>query len=114
MYQDRGMLKWQGFFLSEHTEQIARDKYEAKKVEKPILDACQIEENEQKILYAMEFCYYLKFTLWRNGFIEDIKVRVIQLDDINKIVKSAEEDGNPHFIPFDSIISVEVLEQKII
>ena len=114
MYQDRGMLKWQGFFLSEHTEQIARDKYEAKKVKKPILDASQIEEIERNILYAMEFCYYLKLKIWKNGFIKEMKIRVIHLDDINKIVRSAEEDGNPHFIPFDSIISVEVLNQKII
>ena len=25
-YQDRGMAKWQGFFLSEHTSEIAKEK----------------------------------------------------------------------------------------
>lgn len=24
-YQDRGMMKWQGFFLSEHTSEIHQD-----------------------------------------------------------------------------------------
>lgn len=24
-YQDRGMMKWQGFFLSEHTAEMRRD-----------------------------------------------------------------------------------------
>lgn len=25
LYQDRGMMKWQGFFLSEHTSEIKKD-----------------------------------------------------------------------------------------
>ena len=35
MYQDRGMQKWQGFMLSEHTGMIVEDDYENKKVPKP-------------------------------------------------------------------------------
>ena len=27
-YQDRGMMKWQGFFLSEHTTEIKKDQSE--------------------------------------------------------------------------------------
>ena len=25
LYQDRGMMKWQGFFLSEHTSEIKKE-----------------------------------------------------------------------------------------
>jgi hypothetical protein len=43
-YKDRGLLKWQGFFLSDHTETIAKDKRKTSYIvaERPQMDEGEI------------------------------------------------------------------------
>ena len=43
-YQDRGMLKWQGFFLSDHTSALNQEKQEAIPVRRPQQRAAEISE----------------------------------------------------------------------
>lgn len=108
MYQDRGMLKWQGFMLSEHTADIAYADHEAKKVEKPLLDEYQIEEYEQLITASLESNDYLRIEAWKNGFIDEIIIKVNYIDHHTKNLIGLDEYNQSHIISFQSIIDVQI------
>lgn len=101
-------MKWQGFMLSEHTADIGRANYEAKKVTKPILDEYQIEEFESRINEAMEYNLPLKVSVWHHGFITEIILKVHYLNDIKKQIHAVDIDGEVHYISFDDIVGVEI------
>ena len=46
---DRGMMKYQGFFMTEHSELLKEAKRDYYKVEKPVISQEQIEEFERLI-----------------------------------------------------------------
>lgn len=109
MYQDRGMMKWQGFFLSEHTEDIGRAAYEAKKEKKPQLDEYQIEEFETLIANSMDSDYFLRMRLWKDGFIRERVVKVNFIDHITKNLIALDKENQSHIISFNSIIDVQLI-----
>ncbi|AEV94721.1 hypothetical protein [Pediococcus claussenii] len=47
-YQDRGMVKWQGFYLSDHTQRIERDakveRKRAERIKKPPMERGEVLE----------------------------------------------------------------------
>lgn len=65
-YQDRGMTKWQGFYLSDHTVAIKQQKYKIKQIPK--------EKQPQPIsLIKQRLCYAFK-----NNY-----AVIIQLNELN-------------------------------
>lgn len=57
-YHDRGMLKWQGYFLSDHTSALRRERQRHPEVEQPQLPAEQIGQrlarawNKQTVVHV--------------------------------------------------------------
>ena len=45
-YQDRGMMKWMGFFLSEHTTSLDEENSIEKKLHTPVREEWEVEEYE--------------------------------------------------------------------
>ena len=109
-YQDRGMLKWQGFMLSDHLEDIEKVNHDSKKIEKPLLDEYQIEEYEIRICEAMEYNSALKISIWVDGFIEEKIVKVHYLDNVKKQIRAKDSKDYAHIINFTDIIGVEINE----
>lgn len=53
-YQDRGMMKWQGFYLSDHTSSLQKvDKKDQMKLNRTHSDKMEIEEIEKIINTAV-------------------------------------------------------------
>ena len=101
-YQDRKMKKWQGFFLSDHTMAINKDK-QKRSVKHPVKDTMSIEEISLLLLkaYGNHRMVHLQVKVMNsdnqlpadicgfvNGYIEDgiiVDGQKITLEDINNI-----------------------------
>lgn len=84
---DRGIIKWQPFqSLASANEIMQSLVLEKSKIAKPCLSEEEITEIEDKIIEA----YYNKeniiISYFKNGFIQVIKTKVIQIDHVYKLV----------------------------
>jgi hypothetical protein len=106
---DRGNKKWTSFFIPEHVEMLQkyleRDYY---KTPKPLIDEYQVQEIEEKILYAAEYHFPVKFDVWIEGFVEEVRGYIHYLDPILKEVRVKDHEGNVERVKFKNIINVEV------
>ncbi|MCM3790519.1 YolD-like family protein [Domibacillus indicus] len=73
LYQDRGMMKWQGLILSEHAEMISREKNKPVKREL-LFDEQQLEEFDQLIHSSIHLEKEIVFEL--NTFGDDSLLKV--------------------------------------
>lgn len=62
--------------LPEHLTQLKQDLLDVSKIEKPSLDAQQIEEMDIIVSEALEFNKELVLKLFNNGFVENVAGRV--------------------------------------
>lgn len=109
LHYDRGNKKWTSLMIPEHVDmlrQFANEEYY--KTPKPMLDPYQIQEIEEKIHYAMEYHYPIKFDVWYDGFVEDVRGFVYYLDPIRKEIRVKDNEGNIEYVKFDNIVKVEV------
>ena len=106
--KDRGMKKWQGFFMTEHVEELQGVDYDSFIQDKPVLDEYQIAELESKIHFAMEYNLFLDITLWLDGDQIEKVIRVHHLDNIKKKIRGKGENGDIEIIDFENIIDVKV------
>jgi len=107
--KDRGLKKWTAFMLPEHVEMMKefdRDDF----VRKPIIDEDMIQEFESRIQYATESRCRIVFTLWHEGFTEEICGYIHRLDPISKEIWIKDEVGRVRRIKFEDIIDVQVAE----
>ncbi|WP_042348450.1 YolD-like family protein [Bacillus massiliigorillae] len=104
-YQDRGMMKWQGFVLSEHSEDISY--HDRKKISPIILDEQTIEQFNEMLQESHEYHSPLKITSSNpNNLYDAIKYSigyVWKYDAIKKGIVVKQEDGTQEFIAIDSI-----------
>jgi hypothetical protein len=95
--------------IPEHVEMLReineKDYY---KTSKPLLDPYQIQEFEEKIHYAMEYHYPIKFGVWYDGFVEEVRGFVYYLDPIRKEIRLKNDDGDVERVKFKNIVNVEV------
>lgn len=106
---DRGEKKWTSLMLPEHVEmlrQFANEEYY--KTPKPIIDEYQLKEIEEKIHYAMEYHYSVKFDVWYDGFVERVSGHIHYLDPIRKEIRLKNDDGDVERVKFANIIDVIV------
>jgi len=109
LHYDRGNKKWTSLMLPEHVEmlrQFANEDYY--KTPKPLLDPYQVQEIEEKIHYAMEYHYPVKFDVWYDGFVERVSGHIHYLDPIQKEIRLKNDKGNIERIKFANIIDVIV------
>ena len=106
--KDRGMKKWQGFFMTEHVEELQGVDYDSFIQDKPVLDDYQIAEFESKIHFAMEYNLFLDITLWLDGDQIEKVIRVHHLDNIKKKIRGKGQNGDIEIIDFENIIDVKL------
>lgn len=95
--------------IPEHVDmlrQFANEDYY--KTPKPLLDPYQVQEIEEKIHYAMEYHYPIKFGVWYDGFVEEVRGFIHYLDPILKEVRIKNDEGDIERIKFKNIIDVIV------
>lgn len=107
--KDRGNIKWQGMFLSEHVQMLRDLAEEDKRVPKPNLDQYDMQLISEEMDLAMKRKCYIIIHTWRDGKITrhhgmigsiDIKSRVLILEDPFK----------DHRLNLDEIVSVNMEE----
>lgn len=106
---DRGLKKWQGFFMPEHVAQIKEMWLDDQKIKMPIWDEEQIAEFEQLIKYAKDYNLYVDLSLYEDGFERKITCSIKTLDLLKKVIKVATAEGMES-IQFDKILKVTVID----
>ena len=105
-------LMWESsrIILPEHREQLLGERREQEKVNKPTLDISQIEENEDKIHVAMEFCDKVKIKFYEVGFISEVQGRIHFLDQIKQEIRLKDQNDEVQYIKFEDILEVEIVD----
>ena len=100
MINDRGMMKYQGFFMTEHSELLKEAKRDYYRVEKPNISQEQIEEFERLISDSLQFHTELEITIWKDGFFETELCQIKKVDQLNKklYLQKNEERSTIRFI----------------
>lgn len=92
--------------LPEHRAGLARQAAEKRKVEKPQLDAQQIEDMELTVAESMEFGSLLTFELYDDGYIREVTGAVHYVDHLRKEFRVKDAKGDTTFVKFANIINI--------
>ncbi|CAF1861272.1 hypothetical protein NRS6185_00009 [Bacillus subtilis] len=93
--------------LPEHRAGLARQTEEKRKVEKPQLDAQQIEDMEMTVAESMEFGAPLAFEVYDDGHIREVIGAVHYVDHIRKEFRVKDDKSDTNFVRFADIINVK-------
>lgn len=107
MIRDRGNKKWTALMLPEHVAAVKQEVINLNKVEQPILDEDRLTEIEMLIHEAMEYNLILKFSVFKNGFIDSIIGQTHFIDYIKKEFRIQDKHEKIHFISFHKIVDVQ-------
>lgn len=107
MIKDRGTKKWVAMMLPEHVAAVKEELLNEKKVKKPELDQEKLNDIDLLIHEGMEYHLSLKFSLFKQGFIEILIGRTVFIDYIKKELRIEDENNTIHYIPFHMLIDVE-------
>lgn len=99
MLNDRGIKKYQGFFMPEHTKMLKELNNDYHKVPRPELDEGQIEDMEQLFSESLANQSTIEITIWKSGFFSSRIGFVKKIDPINKKVDIMDE--------LDTLISID-------
>ncbi|MEC1668286.1 YolD-like family protein [Bacillus mojavensis] len=92
--------------LPEHLTQLKQDLLDASKIEKPSLDAQQIEEMDIIVSEALEFNKELVLKLFNNGFVENVTGRVHYINFEQQKLHVKDQNDNTVYINMNNIIGV--------
>ncbi|KAB2329423.1 YolD-like family protein [Bacillus mesophilum] len=92
MLRDRGLKKWQGFFMHEHTGLLQMDAQEDKKIAKPVLDQQELEEIGIVVMESLHYTLDIKVTVWQNGYFMNHLGIVNKLDYLMKYIVLEKDD----------------------
>ncbi|MGG1684859.1 YolD-like family protein [Pseudalkalibacillus sp. NRS-1564] len=108
--RDRGNIKWQGFFMTEHNGMLKQFREEEKRVPMPDVDPQQMEEFERIICEAMAENLTLRFTYWVNYEIKDVIGCVHYVDDYAKQFRIVCENDEHFRLDFARVVDVTIVE----
>ncbi|TXK24573.1 YolD-like family protein [Bacillus amyloliquefaciens] len=95
------------FILPELREGFQRLAEAKLKVEKPQLDAQQIEDMEVTVAQSMEVGADLSFELYDDGYIREVIGAVHYVDHLRKEFRVKDARGDTNFVRFADIINVK-------
>ncbi|MCM3324222.1 YolD-like family protein [Cytobacillus kochii] len=107
MIRDRGKMKWQGFFMSEHTELLKKIPAEYEKVKKAELDEQELEEIQIITMESLNYTLTIKMTIWVDGFTKAYEGIVDKIDHINMYIYLETNDLKILKFHIDEVILVE-------
>ncbi|MBQ6447275.1 MAG: YolD-like family protein [Bacillus sp. (in: Bacteria)] len=107
MLRDRGMKKWQGFFLPEHIKLVKEEFENQNKIKQPILDEDKLNDIDILIHEGMEDNLLLKFSLFNDGYINTLLGRTVYIDYLNNKLRIQDEKDQIHYVSFSKLVDVE-------
>lgn len=107
--KDRGAIKWQGMFLTEHVQMLRELREEKNKVPKPNLDEYDMQLIHEEIDLAMKRQCNAVLHTWRDGEVTRHHGTII---DVNIATRKLiyEDPFKTHQIELDEIISVNMVD----
>ncbi|KZE67988.1 hypothetical protein AWM68_17605 [Fictibacillus phosphorivorans] len=108
MLRDRGNIKWQGMFLTEHVKALREHQLELKKKSKPVIDLQQVELMEETIREAMEFNQALNFVYFRDGENQLLVGKVHYVDPFKQELRIVDEFDSLHMMFVNELVDVRV------
>jgi predicted AlkP superfamily pyrophosphatase or phosphodiesterase len=109
-FNDRGIKKWHGFFMPDHTKTLRTIWQEDQKIKMPILDEYQLQEFENKIYYAVEYNLPVEFKVVNGGFEEKITGFVHFTDQINLQFHVKNMSDQVIYIRYKEIMDVKIID----
>lgn len=107
--RDRGMKKWHGFFMPEHTGELKNIWHEDKKIKMPILDEYQIQECEEILRYAAEHRLLVAIEVYVDGFIETKIGYIRSMDQLGRNISLYDVNEEIIILHFDEITKVNTI-----
>lgn len=107
MIKDRGSKKWTAMMLPEHVKMLHELNVDYEQVKKPTIDEQGWEQINETLHIAIEFNLPLVFTIWGDGFLEEVEGAVHFIDQMNKQILVMDIREQVHKIKFDTIVEVE-------
>ncbi|WP_047153777.1 YolD-like family protein [Aneurinibacillus tyrosinisolvens] len=106
MINDRGNIKWQGFFLPEHKEMLAQLHEEQFDVEKPELDEQKLLEMSQQIAEAIQEHNQIAITYHKAKRYHSVTGVVEKADGFAQTLHIRTNDGDLVHLPLSSITDI--------
>ncbi|WP_144461729.1 YolD-like family protein [Siminovitchia fortis] len=105
-------MRWESsrMMLPEHVQALKDANVDSKRVKRPQLDEQEWEQVNETIHIAIEYNLPVVFTLWIDGFFDEIRGMVHYVNQMNKLVHVVDTSLESHRIDFDSIVSVKFAE----
>lgn len=110
MIRDRGLQKWQGFFMTEHVAELKIMRDEMEKCEKPLIDEYQRAEFDEKVAYAMEMNMPVRLTQWIDGYLKDTVGRVHYCDVIKQQLRIETMMHDLIRVELADVVGVEIVD----
>lgn len=106
MIRDRGLIKWQGFFMPEHVGMLKKNNKEDMKIKKPILDEQELEEIGIIVMDSLNYTLPIKVTTWQDGYFKNQSGVVDKVDYLMKFLL-LETENDKKQIMIKDITAVE-------
>ena len=107
-HKDRGMKKWNGFFMPESIKMLKNLWEDDHKTPRPHLDETEIEEMERLLSESMDTKMLLEITTWTNGFFTSRVGFVTKIDPLKKRIQIHDELKSTIYLDFFSLTNVIV------
>ncbi|MFP5111591.1 YolD-like family protein [Bacillaceae bacterium C204] len=109
--RDRGKIKWNAASFIPQVFEMQRDMFkDQERQPKTLLSEFDTEEFDMRIAYAMEYNLAVKLTVWTDGFKEELKGRVHNVDSITHQLRVEVKPGEIERIAFNDVIGVYVID----
>ncbi len=105
---DRGMKKWQGLFLNEHTHLLKNYWHDYGKLPEPAHDEWTLNEYAEQINKAYNAQCAVKISFWNNGEEKTANGIVGDLNASTKTITIHTLGNNRIRIPFVHILSIDI------
>src|SRR5699024_9521681 len=109
MLHDRGTIKWTSLMLPEHVELLKEMWQEDTNVQKPEMDAQEVEITNRKLNHAYHYKDAIRLTVYNNGEIITITGNIKQVDINSKTIR-LENRSTERTVSLNNIIKVNELD----
>lgn len=107
--KDRGIIKWQGLFLTEHVEMIKAWREEDNRIAKPELDEYDLQTLQEEMELSMKRRCEVKIQIWKEWKFQYHIGTIEDMDFKTKTIIYRDSFGL-HRLPVHAIISIDILE----
>ncbi|MDN4524598.1 YolD-like family protein [Fictibacillus fluitans] len=111
--RDRGNIKWKTSLMLPETVTHLKNYFleEYYKEEELEMDEQHLQEMDQLMLEAMEFSYALRFDVYQNGHMVNVKGKIHYMDEKQRILRVMDEDDQLHILRIPAIKDISKAEE---